>query len=422
MPAESPSNQPSRAYVDINQIRSEHPVSVERLFEYYGVSMPPMIANSREQRMACPFPHCGKKGPTGQKAISIQQDARGFIYKCFHYGCQHGGNDVSFADLLRDCGGDGKPRGDRFRQVLNDYVAMAGGAKQKVGTSTKVSLNAVDKPGAPDLRVNVPLEESDNERARGLTHLPDKFLTDLAQMPPAAAAYIRRRAHWFSNPDEVRSEWGVGYLPMDSGGDRAGGTMRGKMVFPIRALDGKLLAFCGRDPAYEEKLAQWIALPESKRMETPEPAKWRFPKSFHRGLELWGQERVPIEGSNEKLQEQGGLVIVEGAGDVIRLAKAGIVSVGLMSNQSTREQVGKIANMGREYSQGRVQLMLDLDEEGRKGMWKLLELLSSEVYVRVAWTSRSKGGRFQGRQPEELSNEEIADLLAAGEGSTKKSE
>lgn len=413
MSAETPSGKP--AFIDINELRAANPVTVERLFQYYSAPLPAILSNSREQRIACPFPHCGKKGPTGPKAISIQQDARGFIFRCFNYGCSKGGNDVSFADLLRDTCGDGKPRGDRFRQILQDYIDMAGGGVRRVMSSSSSLERPSDIGEGDDMRVNVPLEESDNERARTLVDLPSKFVTDLAQMPPVAAAYIRSRSQWFADPEKIHNDWGVGYLPMDSGGDRTGGTMRGKIVFPIHALDGKLLAFCGRDPTFEEKQAEWHSLPEAKRAEIPEAVKYRFPKNFHRGLELWGQERIPVLGSKKKLKAQGGLFVVEGPGDVIRLSQGGVLSVGLMSNQPTREQVTKIVRLAWDYADGRVLLMLDLDEEGRKGMFKLLQAVATAAYVRVAWTSELEGGKYRGKQPEELSDEEIARLLAAVE-------
>lgn len=397
----------SNGYVDINQLRSEHPVSVEQMFRYYGLPLPPMATNSRETRMACPFPHCGKQAPTGAKAISIQQDTRGFLWRCFHYGCSHGGNDVSFADLLRDTAGDGKPRRDRFKQIVADYVEMAGGVEQRASirptpTSSEASV----------CRVNIPLAESDNEKARGLIHLPQKFVTDLASMPPAAASYVRNRPHWFHDPEKVLAEWNVGYLPMDAGEDRSGGTMRGKFVFPICSETGEILAFTGRDPMFEEKHARWLSLPEAKRAEEPEPMKWRFPKNFHRGLELWGQERISSRGVKKRLKAQGGLLIVEGPGDVIRLSQAGLLAVGLMSNQATNDQVVKIAQFAWGYADGKVQLMLDLDDEGRKGMGKLLQSLSPEAYVRVVWTSQTNEGRFQGKQPEELTSEELVGVFS----------
>lgn len=227
----------------------------------------------------------------------------------------HGGNDVGFADLLRDGLGDGKPRGRRFREILADYVAMAGGGAE-VPVRPPPIADRCSTPAAKLTPVNVPLEESDDERIRALVDLPRKFMTDSAALSPAAASYQRRRPNWFDDPKRVLEEWGVGYLPMDAGGSREGGTMRGKIVFPVRDMDGKILAFCGRDPGYEEKHRAWSALSDERKTQSPEPAKWRFPKNFHRGLELWGQERLAPADAGARLAAQGGLVVVEGPGDV----------------------------------------------------------------------------------------------------------
>jgi len=76
----------------------------------------------------------------------------------------------------------------------------------------------------------LPLAESANERARGLVTLHDKFVADAATMNPAAAGYFRKRPYL---TPEVCRQWQIGYLPRDTGGDTARGTMRGKIVYPI---------------------------------------------------------------------------------------------------------------------------------------------------------------------------------------------
>ena len=99
-------------------------------------------------------------------------------------------------------------------------------------------------------RANVPLAQSDNERARGLVNLDAKFVVDPAAMSPKAASYFRHRP--FLTP-EVCKRWRMGYLPRDAGGDHAGGTMRGKIVYPMLSESGEVLTWFGRDPEYEGK-------------------------------------------------------------------------------------------------------------------------------------------------------------------------
>ena len=73
-------------------------------------------------------------------------------------------------------------------------------------------------------------------------------------MSPKAGSYVRRRP--FLSPELMR-KWRVGYLPTDGGGDKRGWSLRGQILYPLLSIDGKVLGWIGRDPAYEEKLAEW---------------------------------------------------------------------------------------------------------------------------------------------------------------------
>jgi 5S rRNA maturation endonuclease (ribonuclease M5) len=253
--------------------------------------------------------------------------------------------------------------------------------------------------------VNVPLSESPNERARVLTELDRKFVVDVADMAPKASAYVRRRP--FLTPEVLR-RWRVGYLPRDTGGeDKSGGTMRGKIVYPYLSEDGQVLTWFGRDPEFEEKHAQWKQGGKSDR----EPEKFHFVKGFHRGLELFGQHVLQAPGIAEKLRGLG-LLLVEGPNDVIRLDTLGVPAVGLCSNQITREQAEKAARLARAVAGGVVTVFLDCDEEGENGMKQCLGYLAQVTPVRLAWTSKMHGGRFKGRQPESLNDEEWKGIAA----------
>jgi len=91
--------------------------------------------------------------------------------------------------------------------------------------------------------------------ARALVNLDDKFVVDAASMSPKAASYFRHRPYL---TPEICRRWRVGYLPRDTGGDRAGGTMRGTIVYPLLSDDGQVLTWFGRDPEYEGKYHEWI--------------------------------------------------------------------------------------------------------------------------------------------------------------------
>jgi 5S rRNA maturation endonuclease (ribonuclease M5) len=258
--------------------------------------------------------------------------------------------------------------------------------------------------------VNIPLKDSENERARALTELDRKFLVEVGTMSPKASAYFRRRT--FLTP-EVCGRWRMGYLPRDVGGeDKSGGTMRGKIVYGYLSEDGQVLTWFGRDPEWEEKHQKWGSSDRSER----EPEKFHFVKGFHRGLELFGQHMLSAGGKEEKLQGMG-LLVVEGPNDVIRLDTLGVPAVGLCSNTITREQAAKAACLARRVAGGVVTVFLDEDEEGENGMKQCLGYLAQLVPVRLAWTRKMFGGKFQGRQPESLTLpewQEIEEYLKTG--------
>src|SRR5260370_38223815 len=90
--------------------------------------------------------------------------------------------------------------------------------------------------------------------------------------------------------------------------------MRGKIVYAYHASDGKLPTWFGRDPNFEALHQQWEATDRSGR----EPEKFHFVKGFHRGIELYGSEKLKGPEVAEKIRGLG-LILVEGPNDVIRL-------------------------------------------------------------------------------------------------------
>jgi hypothetical protein len=382
-------------------------ISLEQAAAYYGIPLPALHRTGQETRTRC-FLSCGREGETGDRALAVQEGHPAKQWRCHHYGCGKGGNLVSLCDLLKggaDAGG--RPRGDRFKEIAADLRAMVEGIVTSPGRATVPA----SKPAPPaPFRSNVPLRDSENERARALVELDAKFVRDVADMPPAASRYFRLRP--YLTPETCR-EWRVGYLPRDTGGDHAGGTMRGKVVYAYHSAEGDLLTWFGRDPEYEEKRQRWDAGGRTDR----EPEKFHFVKGFHRGAELFGQERLRDPEVPERTKGLG-LVVVEGPNDVIRLRSLGVPAVGLGSNTISREQAAKAAALARSAAGGVVTVFLDCDVEGEKGMKQSLGYLAQLLPVRLAWTSRMFGGRFQGRQPESLTPEEweeIASYLRTGE-------
>jgi 5S rRNA maturation endonuclease (ribonuclease M5) len=392
----------NRGFINVDELVSR--VTVEQVAAYYGVPLPDLKRIGEETRTRC-FLNCGRAQETGDRALAIQETHPARQWQCHQYGCGKNGNLVGLMDLLKP--GEnmgGRPRGGRFKEIAADLRAIVEGNPNPQPAPQAVSAPQRQKP--PNR--NVPLAESDNERARGLVHLNSKFIIDPAQMPPAAASYFRRRPFLLS---EVCKQWRMGYLPRDVGGeDKSGGTMRGKIVYAYTDEEGNVLTWFGRDPDFEEKHRGWEATDRSER----EPEKFHFVKGFHRGLELFGQngrERLERPGYSEKLKELG-LIVVEGPNDVIALDCLDVPAVGLCSNMVTDEQVEKLTRWAHDLADGLVTLMLDCDAEGENGAKQALWKLAQRCRVRLAWSSEMHGGRFKGRQPESLAAEDWQAIAA----------
>lgn len=399
MPAEKKSS-----FVNVDELMPQ--VSLERAAGFYGILLPELKRVGAETRTRC-FLNCGKAQETGDRALAIQEGDPTKKWHCHQYGCGKGGNLVSLLDLMKP--GDsmgGRPRGDRFKQIAADVVAMTSGVIRSVDIPAPPAKPAP----VPEAKVNRPLKASDNERARALTELDTKFVVDVAAMAPKASAYFRRRQ--FLAPDVCR-RWRMGFLPRDAGEDKSGGTMRGRIVYAYPSETGDVLTWFGRDPEFEEKHQKWEAAGKAEK----EPEKFHFVKGFHRGIELFGQDRLRSPEAASALQDLG-LVIVEGPNDVIRLHTLGVPAVALCSNTITRDQAAKAARLARELARGIVTVFLDCDAEGETGMKQCLGYLAQLTPVRLAWTSRMYGGKFKGRQPESLAMDEwsaIREFLRTGE-------
>jgi hypothetical protein len=349
-----------KSFINVDELMPQ--ITLEQAAAYYGVALPELQRIGNETRVRC-FLNCGKAKETGDRALAIQADDPTKKWHCHQYGCGKGGNLVSLCDLMKPGpNAGGRPRGERFKEIAADMKAMVEGVTRAEGVVVQ-PIPQVSSP--PEVKVNIPLKDSENERARALTDLDRKFLVEVGDMSPKASAYVRRRA--FLTP-EVCRRWRMGYLPRDVGGeDKSGGTMRGKLVYAYLSEDGQVLTWFGRDPEWEEKHQKWETSGRSER----EPEKFHFVKGFHRGLELFGQHALSAEGSREKLQGLS-LIVVEGPNDVIRLDTLGVPAVALCSNTITREQAAKAARLGRHVGEGVVTVFLDEDEEGENGMKQCL--------------------------------------------------
>lgn len=404
-------NREKSGFINVDALMTQ--VSLEQAAAYYRVQLPEIHRVGNEIRTRC-FLNCGRSGETGDRALAIQAEHPAKLWRCHQYGCAKGGNLISMCDFLKPGPhADGKPRGERFKAIIADLLAMTRGDSPQASPATNEQSPSEPAPSPKrETRTNVPLAQSDNERARGLVALDEKFVVDVAKMNPKAASYFRSRP--FLSP-EVCKKWRMGYLPRDTGGDHAGGTMRGKIVYPMLSESGEVLTWFGRDPEYEAKHQLWLAGGKQER----EPEKFHFVKGFHRGCELFGQHRLHDEGISEKMKGIG-LLVVEGSNDVIALDALNVPAVGLCSNTVTEDQVEKVIRLAHAIAGGVVTLMLDCDAEGESGAKMALVEIAQHCPVRLAWSSLMYNGAFKGRQPESLSAGDWREIHNVLDVSSKK--
>ncbi len=389
-------------YVNVDELIAQ--VTPQQVAAFFGVPFPAEV--SGEVRIPSVFAERGK-GENSYGALTINLDEPQNPIYCHVTGTR--GNLLTLIHGFKHHRppASGKLRGDEFKEaarILQEIVgkvdAVLSGQPMPAVASPAASATAASEPqDSEPVRRNVPLKDSENERARTLVRLHEQLVVDSAEMSPAAAAYFRSRP--FLSP-EVCRKWRMGYLPHS-----ASSLLRGRVVYAFSNDQDDILSYFGRDPQFEEHQREWeqAGRPDDKR-----PMKHRFVKDFHRGLELYGQNgaaRLKEPHVRESLANIG-LVVAEGPNDIIKLDTLGVAAVGLCSNKATDEQVEKIARFAKRLASGRVVLMPDNDAEGEDGFKELLWQLNQceGVSVRLAWSRTMFVGAFAGRQPESLSFEE----------------
>lgn len=391
-------------YVDVDTLQAE--TSLAAAAAKCGIPLD-VKGSGAEVRIDCPFgcagDHCGRK------EVAINTDNPQKIFLCHAYECQFRGNLLTLMHgwLTGQKPAGGKLKGPEFQRVKQALastgdVAASGPAPKEPAAACKTAT--------PPLQPNVPLIDAPNERVRELHNIDEKFLTDVAVMNPAAAAYVRQHSCLSS---ESMQKWRVGYLPHDGGGDKRGWSLRGSIIYPVLSENGKVLTWVGRDVQHEEKEREFARLSPAERVGQNPPAKHRFPKGFHRGQELFGQHasRLTEPGYREFIARHG-LLIVEGFNDVIGLDNLGVPALGIMSNRMTDAQGEKIVRWAKQLASGRVTLMFDCEPSGSDGAKEALWFFAQhQLDVRLAWSPMMHGGAFMGKQPESIERSDLEFLL-----------
>ncbi len=388
------------AYADVDALQAA--TTLDTAAAKCGASLD-VKGSGPEVRIDCPFgcagDHCGRR----EVAINTENPQK--VFQCHAYECGFRGNLLTLMHgwLTAAKPAGGKLKGDEFQRVKKVLVADSAAATHSPATPTT-------PPSAPPPERNVALASNDDERIRELATIDEKFVRDVSQMNPSAAAYVRRHPCLTS---ESMQKWKVGYLPQDGGGDKRGWSLRGNLIYPVLSEGGEVLSWVGRDVHYEEKEREFARLSPAERAAKEPPGKHRFPKGFHRGLELFGQQasRLAEPGYREFIAQHG-LVIVEGFNDVIGLDNAGLPALGIMSNRMTEAQGQKITRWAKQLASGRVTLLFDCQSSGSEGAKEALWFFAQQqLDVRLAWSPTMHGGGFADMQPELLTRASLESLL-----------
>lgn len=396
-------------YVDVDKLQAE--TSLEAAAAKCGVTLD-VRGDGPEVRIDCPFGCPGDHHGRRELAINTANPQK--VFQCHAYQCGFRGNLLTLMHgwLTGQKPTGGKLKGEEFQRVKR---VLAGSGEPAASRQAPKSPEAASEAAAtPPPQPNMPLIDSTEERVRELHNIDEKFVTDVADMNPAAASYVRR--HPCLTPDAMR-KWRCGYLPNDGGGDKRGWSLRGGIVYPVLSEAGKVLAWVGRDVHHEEKEQEFARLPPADRAGKQPPAKHRFPKGFHRGQELFGQHAARLkEPGYRDFIARHGLIIVEGFNDVIGLDNLGVPALAIMSNRMTEAQGEKVTRWARQIGSSRVTLMFDCEPTGVDGAKEALWYFAQQqLDVRLAWSPAMHSGAFAGKQPEVLTREHVEELFAFGD-------
>ncbi len=396
-------------YLDVDRLQAE--TTLEGAAAKCGIPLD-VKGTSSEVRIDCQFGCSGDHA--GRKEIAINTENAQKIFQCHAYECGFRGNLLTlmhgFLTTTKPTGG--KLKGDEFQRVKK---VLAGTSQPVVSGTALAASNSKSPTATPKpapLPANKPLIDSPEERVRELHNIDEKLIRDVATMNPAAAGYIRRHPALSS---ESMTKWRCGYLPNDGGGDKRGWSLRGSILYPVLSEQGKVLAWAGRDVQFEQKEKEYQQLSPAERSGKEPPAKHRFPKGFHRGIELYGQQasRLQEPGYRDFIQQHG-LIIVEGFNDVIGLDNHCVPALGIMSNRMTEQQGEKITRFAKQLGVNRVNLMFDCEVSGIEGAKEALWFFAERQFeARLVWSPAMHEGKYTGRQPESLSPADKGELFQA---------
>ena len=381
---------------DVDELIAKTPLDV--VLAYYRAEVP--TKSSGEHRMNCVFNESCHESQYSHLTVKIDDP----INRIYCHSCGVRGNLLTLIHGLEhhQAPAEGRLRGAEFKRAVEKLREIVGQNTSEVlaptePTKSTISKESIDDSPLPEL-INVPLREHPKEAARALENLYEELIVDVEKMSPAAAKYVRQRP-WMT-PDLMK-KWGVGWIP----GNGRSLFRKNYLVYTHRNEAGDVVSYSGRDLQFESK---WDTWQKKGSITDKKPNKHRYVSGYHRGLELYGgfEKRLKTNEAEASLRQRG-LIIVEGMNDVLRLETLGAFAVGLGSNKATENQIAKMIELSNIYSDNRVVLMPDCDDEGESGFQELLWKLSEQhVNVKLGWSRNMQGFQRFCTEPEDLTIQE----------------
>ena len=325
----------------IEEIRER--IDMVALVQKHGVELK---KSGRSYKGLCPF-HV-EKSPS----FYVWADARRF--KCF--GCQAGGDGISFVQRLM---------GKSFIDTVRDLA-------KELGIDIEASVD-------PALKEKAQIKAATDAAAQF-------FVQKLWE--PAAGSHAREYLRSRGLSDELIRSFGLGWAPLAWSeladhlrvagllqfGEKAGlvsprqkgdgyyDMFRGRVMIPIRAQEGRVIAFGGRLLEGEDG---------------PKYLNSRESRLYNKSEILYG-----VDQAREDIRKKKTAVLVEGYFDAIGLHQAGVKNaVALCSTALTPGHLDLL----RRLEAKEVVLLLDGDDAGRKAVERLAgPILAAGVSAKVA--------------------------------------
>ncbi len=279
------------------------------------------------------------------------------IFKCF--GCGKGGNAF---DWVMDRLGFSFPEAVRHlaRDAGIEIIDEGAGADRSEGPSRQSVLDALEWAagryasllGSPEADASRRYIVDRGFRRRTIEEFRIGFARDL---------WDGILSEGQSRGFKAETLEAAGLVVRKEGADRLYDRFRGRIIFPIADVTGKIRAFGAR--AMGDAQPKYLNSPEGPL--------------FHKGRTLFG-----LPQARETMQKTGRAVLVEGYTDVMMAHQVGCMGVVAgLGTALTQENAAQVRRYARH-----VVLVYDGDEAGRKAALSALGVfLSEEIAVRVAF-------------------------------------